>query len=257
MRAIWSGAISFGLVNIPVKLYSATQERVLKFNLLHKKDLSPIHNVRVCEADGREVPYEDLVRGFEYQKGDYVVLSEEDFKKANVRKTKTIDILDFADEEDIDTIFFDTPYYLEPEKKAEKPYALLREALKKSGRVGVAQFVLRTKEHLAVLRPYGNVIVLNQLRFHHEIRPTKELELPDKEIVKAKEVEMALRLIDELTGDFDPASYHDTYSEELMNIIEARAKGKRPKAKGKAPRATRTPDLMATLRQSLQRTRQR
>jgi DNA end-binding protein Ku len=153
MRAIWSGALSFGLVNIPVKLYSATAGMGLDLTMLHKKDISPIRYARICRADGKEIPYEDIVKGYEYQKGDYVILTDEDFKKASVEKTKAIEIESFVKESEIDPIYFEKPYYLEPEKGAQKAYALLRESLKKSKKIGLAKFVLRNREHLAAIRP--------------------------------------------------------------------------------------------------------
>jgi len=251
MRAIWSGLISFGLVNIPVKLYSASEGGGLSFHLLHDKDLSPIRYARICRSDGQEIPYENIVKGFEYQEGDYVVLFDEDFKKANVKKTKTIDILDFADQKEIDDIFFVRPYYLEPDKNSEKAYALLREALKRSKRVAVAKFVLRNREHLAALKPLNNVIVLNEMRFKEEIREVADLKLPEKDLVKSNEIEIALKLIDELTGPFKPEKYRDSYTEELKRIIDEKSKGRIPKARGRAPTPTKVPDIMSVLRESL------
>jgi DNA end-binding protein Ku len=259
MRAIWTGALSFGLVNIPVKLYSATAGTELSFNLLHKKDLSPIRYARICRADGKEVPYEDIVKGYEYQKGDYVILTDEDFKKVSARKTKTIDILDFAKESEIDTIYFEKPYYLEPDKGAEKAYTLLREALKKSKKVGIANFVLRNKEHLAAIKPFEDAIVVNQLRFKDEIKPITELNLPKaKAAAKGKEIEIALALIDHLTDHFKPDSYKDTYKKELEKVIQAKAKGKPIKIKEeKEPEPTEVADIMRLLKESLERERVR
>jgi DNA end-binding protein Ku len=251
MRAIWTGAISFGLVNIPIRLYSATEERGLHFDMLHKKDLSPIRYARVCRLDGREIPYEDIVKGYEYQNGDYVVLVDEDFKKANIRKTKTIDIEEFVSEEEIDPLYFTKPYYLEPDKGAEKAYAVLREALHKSKKVGIAKFVLRNREHLAAIKAQGDLIVLNQMRFQEEIREPDELNLPDKKTARGKEIDMALQLIDQLSEPFKPEQFRDEYTQELKKVIEQRAKGKIPKAKGKAPQPTKVPDLLNVLRKSL------
>lgn len=251
MRAIWSGAISFGLVNIPVKLYSASQERGLNFDMLHKKDLSPIRYVRVCRLDGREVPYEDIVKGYEYQPGDYIVLADEDFKNANLRKTKTIDIEEFVDMDDINPIYYVKPYYLEPDKGAEKPYAVLREALIKSGKTAIAKFVLRNREHLAALNVEDDILILNQLRFDSEVRQPEDIKVPDQKLARGKEVDMAITLIDQLSADFNPEEFKDEYTDELKKIIAARAKGKKPKAKGKAPRATKVPDLLNTLQKSL------
>jgi DNA end-binding protein Ku len=257
MRAIWSGALSFGLVNIPVKLYSATAGVGLDLTMLHKKDLSPIRYAKICRADGKEIPYEDIVKGYEYQKGDFVVLTEEDFKKANVEKTKAIEIESFAKESEIDPIYFEKPYYLEPEKGAEKAYALLRESLKKSKKIGIAKFVLRNREHLAAIRPEGKVIVLEQMRFQEEVRPATDLTLPDAKKAGNREVEIALALIDQLTEHFDASKYKDTYTDELKKVIEAKAKGKPIKAKGKEPQITEVADIMAMLKKSLEKEKAR
>lgn len=251
MRSIWSGSISFGLVNIPVKLYSGSQSHSLDFDMLRQRDLCPVKYKRVCRSDGEEIPWDEIVKGYEYKEGDYVILEKEDFEKANVEKTSTIDITDFVDEKEVNTIFYERPYYLEPSKGGEKPYALLREALKKSKLVGVANFVMRNREHIGVLKPYGNLILLNQLRYHDEIRNTKELKLPDSKKVNQKELKMALALIDQLSGKFKPEDYSDTYIEDLKKIIEAKAKGKKPKAKGKEPKPANVVDMMTLLKKSL------
>ncbi len=255
MRAIWSGALSFGLVNIPVKLYSATGGMSLDLTMLHKKDLSPIRYARICRADGKEIPYEDIVKGYEYQKGDFVVLTNEDFKKANVEKTKSIEIESFAKASEIDPIYFEKPYYLEPEKGAEKAYALLRESLKKSKKIGIARFVLRNREHLAAIRPEDKAIILEQMRFDEEIRSTSDLTLPDAKKAGNREIEIALALIEQLTENFDPKKYKDTYTDELKKVIEAKAKGKPIKAKGKEPQPTEVADIMAMLKKSLEKER--
>lgn len=254
MRAMWTGALSFGLINIPVRLFSATQDHSLSFNLLHKKDLSPIRYARICKADGKEIPYEDIVKGYEYQKGDYVILVDEDFKRANVKKTKTIDMVEFTDEKEIDPIFYEKPYYLEPDKGADKAYVLLREALQKSKKVGVAKFVLHNREHLGIIKPYNQLIVLNQLRYESEIREFKELHLPSKEEVSSKEIAMAIKLIDQLTAHFNPEDFQDTYTDELKAIIDEKAKGKKPKkGKEKEPKITNVQDIMSMLKQSLEK----
>lgn len=251
MRAIWSGAISFGLVNIPVKLYSGSGESSLDFDMLAKDDLSPIKYVRVAESDGREVPYKDIVKGYEIEKGRYVVLTDKDFEKANARKTRAIEIHSFVNEEEIDPVYFEKPYYLEPDKTAAKPYALLREALRKSKKVGIASYVLRNREHLAILKASGDVIILNQMRYHEEIRDPAGLSLPGEKEISDKEVDMAMKLIDQLTEDFHPEQYRDTYVDELKKMIEAKAEGKTIKAKGEAPEPTRVKDLMDVLKASL------
>lgn len=253
MRALWTGSISFGLINIPIRLYSGSESRGgIELNMLHKTDLSPIRFARICKKDGKEVAFKDIVKGYEYSEGDYVVISEEDFQKVNPEKTNTIDIQQFVDEDEIDVRYFEKPYYLEPSKGADKPYALLREALKKSGRVALAKFVLRNKEHLAAIKPVGKALVLNQMRFTNEIREPGELKLPDAKQADGKEVSMALKLIDQLTEPFIAEDYHDTYTEELERIIEAKAKGKKPAKPGKEPVRAQSKDLMAALKASLE-----
>jgi DNA end-binding protein Ku len=251
MRAIWSGSISFGLVNIPVKLFSGSQSSSLDLDMLRKSDLCPVRYVRVCKEDGEEIPYKEIVKGYEYSDGEYVVLTDQDFENANVEKTKTIDILDFVNENEIDLRYFDKPYYLEPDKSGAKPYALLREALKKSKRVGIANFVLRNRGSIGLIKPLGNALVLNKLRFAEEVRDVKELSLPESKGVKDKEIELALTLIDQLTGKFDPEKYKDTYVEDLKKIIEDKAKGRKPKKKGKAPQPAKVHDMMSLLKKSL------
>ncbi|HSD63543.1 MAG TPA: Ku protein [Ignavibacteriaceae bacterium] len=253
MRAIWSGLISFGLVNIPVKLYSGSESHSLELDMLRKDDLCPVKYARVCRSDGKEIPYEDIVKGYEYQEGDYVVLEKEDFEKANIIKKNAIDIQSFVNETEVDSIFYEKPYYLEPDKGGDKPYALLREALKKSKKVGVANFVMRNREHFAVLKPYGNLLLLNQLRYHDEIRETKSLNLPESKVVNNDELKMALSLINQTTSKFRPEKYKDTYIEDLKKIIEAKAKGKKPVTKGKAPKPSKVDDMMKLLKKSLEK----
>lgn len=252
MRSIWSGAISFGLIHIPVKLYSAVAESSLDFDMLRKQDLCPIRYARVCRDTGEEVPWEDIVKGYEYKKGDYVILEDEDFKRANVAKTQTIDVVDFVNAGEVDSIYLDKPYYLEPVKEARKAYALLREALKKTGRAGLALFVLRNRQHLALLKPEGDLLILNQMRFASEIRKPEGLNLPHEAEASKKELDMAIKLIDELSEPFQPEQFHDTYREELERVIEEKARGKTPEPRGEAPVPTAVPDLMAKLRESLE-----
>jgi len=251
MKAIWSGSVSFGLVNIPVKLYSGSQNNTLDLDMLRRGDLCPVKYSRVCRDDGKEIPWEDIVKGYEYEDGDYVILEKEDFEKANVEKTKTIDITDFVKESEIDSLFYDKPYYLEPEKAGIKPYALLREALKKSKKVGIGNVVIRNREHIGVLKPYGNLLVFNQMRYYDEIRNYNDLKLPDAKGVKEKELKMAMELIDKSTSKFKPQEYEDTYIEDLKKIIEAKAKGRKPKSKGKEPKPTKVIDMMTMLKKSL------
>lgn len=254
MRSIWKGAISFGLIHIPVRLYTASRSRELKFKMLHKQDLSEIRYVRICKADGKEVPWEDIVKGYEYSDGDYVVLTEEDFEQANLKKTRSIEILDFTDENQIDTMYYETPYYLEPEKGAVNAYILLREALKRSKKVAVGHFVFRHHEHLGVIKPHGNILVLNQLRYESEIVNPKGLNVPEKSAASKKEIDIALELIDQLTKPFKPEEYSDTYTDEVKAIIEQRkAKGPKVKVKkGEVPKSPKVQDIMSLLKGSLE-----
>lgn len=252
MRSIWSGSLSFGLINIPIRLYSATEDHAISFNMLHKKDLSPIRLARICKEEEKEIPYKDIVKGYEYQKGEYVVISDEEFEQASIEKTGLVEILAFVDESEIDSVYFEKPYYLEPDKNAGKPYALLRETLRKSKKVGLVKFVLKNREHLGVIKPYKDAIVLNQLRFASEIREMEGLKLPSSEEVEKKEVEMALKLVDQLTGTFKPEDYHDTYTAELKEIIEKKVKGIPLRHKGKAPKPSKVHDIMSLLQESLE-----
>ena len=254
MRAMWLGSISFGLVNIPVRLYSATGgEAKLDFDLLHEKDKSPIRFARICKVEGEEVPYQELVRGYEYSDGEYVIVTDEDFQKANVMKTRAIQIMDFVKETEIDDIFFEKPYFLEPDKGAAKPYALLREALKQSGMVGIASFVLRNREHIAAIRPSGDVLVLDQLRYASEIRSPESLKLPESADIDKREMDLALALVNQLTDEWKPEKYHDTYTEELRRVIEEKAQGRAPAPKGEEPKPTEVVNLMDALKQSLEK----
>jgi DNA end-binding protein Ku len=259
MRAIWSGSLSFGLINIPVKLYSASRERGLSFKLLEKTTLCPIGYAKVCKANSKPVKYEDIVKGYEFEKGDYVVLADEDFKKANARKTKAIDIVEFTAEDEVDTKFYDKPYYLEPDKKAVKAYVLLREAMKRSNKIAIAKFVLKDKEHLGAVKPDGNLLVLQQLRFGDEVREPEDINVPEaKEDFSKKEVDMALALITQLTEHFKPEDFKDTYTEDLKKLIAEKSKGRTPKKKGEEPvPTTDVADLMSILKESLEKHRTR
>lgn len=250
MRAIWTGSISFGLINIPIKIYSAIEESRLDLDMLDSADLSNIRYKKINEKTGKEVKHADIVKGYKIE-DDYVVLEDEDFEAADAEKTKTIDILSFAESQEIDSIYYEQPYYLEPDKSGNKAYALLRDSLDASGKVGVTSFVMRNKEGLAILKPYGNVIVLNRIRFEQEIRDTSELKLPSVSKKKTKEMDMADKLIDQLTEKFDIENYKDTYTAKLLKIIKAKAKGKKPpKTKMKVVHR-QSDDLMEMLKASL------
>lgn len=253
MRSIWSGSISFGLINIPIKLYSATDEHAISFDLLHKEDRSPIRYARICKEDGKEIPYADIVKGYEYEKGEYVVVEDEDFKQASAQKTGLIEIVNFSMESEIDPIYFEKPYYLEPNKGASKPYALLREALREAHKVAIVKYVFKNRDHLGVIKPYLNVLILDQLRFVNEVRNLEGLNLPEKDEVAKKEVDMALKLIDQLTDKFDINSYHDTYSEKLQEVIEDKIQGRAPPRAGKKPaKPSKVHDIMSLLKASLE-----
>lgn len=251
MRAIWSGSISFGLVNIPVKLFSGIERHRLDFDLLRRDDLCPIEYKRICRADGKEVPWEDIVKGFEYQDGDYVVLEKKDFEQASAEKSHSFEINEFVKEDEIDTIFYDSPYYLEPGKDGKKAYALLREALKEKKMVGVGKFVMRNRENLAILKPYGDLLLLNKLRYTTDIRNYETLTLPDSASVKKKELDMAKKLIDQLTDHFKPKDYKDSYIADLKKLIEVKAKGRKFKPSNKEVKTDKVTDIMDLLKKSL------
>lgn len=252
MRALWSGSISFGLVNIPVKMYSGSQtHHGLDLDLLHKHDQAPIRYARICREDGKEIPWDEIVKGYEYRNGDYVVLQQSDFEKADAEKTHSIDIQQFVDEEDVDVRFFEKPYYLEPGKGADKAYAMLREALERSKKVALVEYVLRARESLGIIKPVGQALVLVQMRYQTDLRDPVDLNLPKSSIVTPAEIKMAIRLIDKETRAFIPEDFHDTYTDKLEDIIEEKAKGKKPKTKGKAPKDTKVKDLMSALKASL------
>ena len=226
MRSIWTGSISFGLINIPIKLFSAVQESSLNLDMLDSKDHSNIKFRRVNESTGKEVAYENIVKGYKMDSG-YVILEDKDFEAADAVKTKTIEIINFVNEQEIDSLYYEQPYYLEPEESAMKAYALLRDALQTSDKVGVTTFVLRNKEGLAILKPYKNVIVLNRIRFSQEIREPSELKLPPFSKTNTKEMDMANKLVDQLTEKFNIGKYKDTYTAKLLAIIKEKSKGKK------------------------------
>ncbi|MGK6351545.1 Ku protein [Parapedobacter sp. DT-150] len=250
MKAIWTGAIGFGLVNIPVKLYSATTHSRPDFDMLDRKDLARIRYKRVNERTGKEVDWDNIVRGF-LLNDDYIVLDDADFEEASPEKTKMINLQSFVKEADIESVYFDTPYYLQPQKGGEKAYMLLLKALEKTKMAGLSTFVMRNAENLAVIRPYEQVLMLNKLRFQEEVRPVDELNVPDKINIAKQEMDMALQLIKRHAGDFNIGDYKDEYSNELMKIIRAKAKGKRPTIRKIKVKRTKSDDLLEQLRASL------
>src|ERR1051325_8591749 len=253
-RSMWKGSIAFGLVNIPVELYSAVRDHRPRFRLLHAKDESPVQYERVCQQEGKPVAWEDLVKGYEYAKGQFVVLTKDDFKTAAVEKTKTIDILDFVDPKEVDERFFETPYYLLPGKGADRSYALLREAIRDSGRIGVAKIILRDAQHLAAVEAIGDALVLTMMRFADELADLSEFRFPHKTDIRPAEMKMARQLIGSLESKWDPEKYTDEYKENLMRVINAKMKGKTPKliAEDHGPKQAEVVDLMARLRASLE-----
>jgi len=252
MRAIWKGALSFGLVNIPIQMYTASKEKEISFVLLHKKDLSEIRYARMCKLENKEVPWEEIVKGYEYEKGNFVVFEDEDFEKANLKKTKTIEIINFLREDEVDSVYYVKPYFLEPDKNADKAYALLREALKKSKKVGLAKYILRNREHLGVIKIHENMIILNELRYQNELVRPQDLKLPSTGKSVGKEIDIAIQLIDQLTVPFEPTEFKDTYAEQLKKIIKQKAKGRPIHPKTEEPQYTKVHDIMSLLQASLE-----
>lgn len=260
-RALWKGALSFGLVNIPVELHPAEDRKSFRFSMLDKRDLSPVGYKRYSKTSGKEVPWESVVKGYEYEKDRYVVLSDEDFRQANVKATQTIDIRAFVDADEIPVEYYETPYYLAPSGRGRKAYALLRETLKTTRRVAVAELVLRTTPHLAVVAPAGRALMLDTLRFADELRDAAGLELPPEGLksagVQPKEVELAKRLVDDMTERWKPAQYRNTYHDDLMARIRQKIKeGKTREITERAPdegkpRSAQVIDLAVLLKKSL------
>jgi DNA end-binding protein Ku len=257
-HAIWSGAINFGLVTIPVKLFTAVKTDDLSFNMLHKKDEGRIKYERVCSVDGQPVPWDEIVKGYEYEKGQYVLLTDEDFAKVNPEATQSVDIVEFVELDRINPMFFDKPYYLEPTKQGRHAYALLREALAGSNRVAIARVVIRTKEYIAAVKPLEDALVLELMHWANEIVPATTLDLPGGEKLPEKEMQMARMLIDTMSVDeFEPEKFNNQYHDALLTMIEARAEGKElPKAK-KAPVRSKVVNLMDVLAQSLEESKKR
>jgi DNA end-binding protein Ku len=256
MRAIWKGSISFGLVNVPIALYPATSHKDLSFRLLRKTDLSPINYKRVAEADGKEVPWDQIVKGYEYEKGKFVIVGEEDFRRADVEATQTIEVLEFVRLQEIDPVFFDKPYYLEPQKQGAKAYALLREALKRMDMVGIAKVVLKTRQHLASVKPEQKALVLELMHFAEELVSPSGLQIPQTPSIATKEMDMATQLIERLSNTWEPNKYTDDYQHALMELIQKKVEsgGRTPAGKAASKRTpTKVIDLVSVLQQSLER----
>ena len=256
MASIWTGALTFGLVNIPVSLASAVRAAdKTSFRQLHKDDLTPIKYERVCPTDGEVVPWNEIVKGYEYAKGKYVVVTPEELAKVKTPSSKAVEMMDFVKSDEIDPRYFDTPYYLVPQKGGEKPYALLREALENTNMVGIGKLTLRQKEHLVAVRPIGDALVLEIMRFENELVAPEDLRFPDAEEqkVRPQEIAMAEQLIGNLAEPFDPSKYHDEYEEKLQTLLQAKLKGKKLPDDDDAekPQKTAVIDLVARLQESL------
>jgi DNA end-binding protein Ku len=252
-RALWKGAISFGLVNIPIELHTAVRDNRPRFRMLHASDKSPIKFQRVCARDGTPVAWDDLVKGYEYEKGRFVVLTKEDFQAAALEKSRTVDILDFVKSEEIDDRFFETPYYLLPAKGGERAYALLREAIRASDRIGIAKIILRETQHLAALLVIGNALVLTMMRFADELADISAFTFPAADAVRPQELDMARALVESLAASWEPGKYTDDYRENLMKVIRAKLKGRAPALDMKEePQSAEVIDLMERLRKSLE-----
>ena len=263
-HALWNGAISFGLVNIPVVLYSAENRNSFDLTMLDRRNMKPVGMKRYNKETNKEVEWNDIVKGYEYEKERYVILTEEDFKRANVKATQTIDIVAFVDVEEVAPTYFETPYYLAPDKRGEKGYALLRETLKATDKIGIATVVIRTRQYLAALIPTGDIVMLNTLRYENELKSAKDLEVPPGNLkasgVSTREIEMAKRLVDEMTGQWKPEGYRDTYHEDLLKLIDKRIKAGKTEVITEAdadeneakPAGGEVIDLMALLKRSVQ-----
>ena len=260
-RSIWTGSIDFGLVTIPVKLLSAEASNDMDFDLLDKRDFGRVRYRRVNEKTGQEVPWDDIVKGYEYEKGEYVALNDEDFRQANVEATQSIPITEFVDHQAISPLYFDKPYYLEPLKNGRRAYALLREVLRRTGKVGIAKVVIRSSQHLAALLVEGPLLVLNLLRFTHELRNTSALDLPAAgekgAAVSSQELKMAERLVDAMVSEWNPQQYRDEYHEDLLKLIDKKVKAGETKALATAEHPARRQgggkvvDIMHLLRESV------
>lgn len=252
-RALWKGSVAFGLVNVPVELHPAVRDHRPRFRLLHAKDESPVEYRRVCRKEGKPVAWEDLVKGYEVERGRYVLLTKEDFETAALERSRTVDVLDFVNEVDIDDRFFESSYFMVPSRGAEHAYAVVREALRKSGKVGIGRFILRDVQHLAAVGAVGRALVLTLMRFADELVDPNTLALPDAKI-DAREIKLADSLIDHLTSEWEPTKYTDQYQENLMRVIKSKLKGKKPKlVEPTERRSAEVIDLMTRLRESLER----
>lgn len=249
---MWKGSLSFGLVNIPVQMYTASIEKQITFSLLHKKDLSTIRYARICKLEDKEVPWNEIVKGYEQENGNFVIMDDKDFAKVNLEKTKTIEIVTFVNADEIDTIYYAKPYFLEPDKNATSAYSLLREALRKSKKVGLARYILRNREHLAVVKVHENMLILNELRYEDELIKPENLKIPPITKVVGKELDIAIKLIDHLTTRFEPAAFKDTYAQEVKQILKQKSKGRLVHPKEKKTASPKIHDIISLLQASLE-----
>lgn len=257
MRAVWNGTLSFGLVSIPISLFPATRREELKFRLLRKKDLSPVNYKRVAEADGKEVPWDDIVKGYEYEKGKYVVIKEEDFARVDIEATQTVDIINFVNMDEVDPLFYYKPYYMEVGKGGDKAYVLLRDALATSGRIAISKVVIKTRQHLAAVKPQERGLMLELMHFPEELIDADEFKAPAAKSVGSSEMRMARQLIDSMSAKWTPEMYKDDYHEALEKVIEAKIEsgGKTAPAPKHRKQNAKIIDLVAVLRESLAQTK--
>ncbi len=252
MRAIWKGSISFALISIQVKVYTATKKKALPFHLLHKSDYTPLEYLRWCPNDKVEVPWTDIVRGYEYQKKKYVTLTDEELEKLPQKASKSINIQGFIDAGEIEPIYMQKPYYLEPEEASARPYALLREAMRETGKVALAKFTLKDREHLAIIRLYGDVLLLDTLHYADEIASPETLDIPRQVELSKTELSLATELISKFTEEFKPEDFQDTYTKSLLELIDAKVQG-REVTIPPPPQPAKVVNLMDALRKSLER----
>lgn len=263
-RALWKGAISFGLVHVPVELYSAEKRNALDFDMLDRRDMNPVGYQRINKETGKVVPWDEIVKGYEHKKGEYVVVTEEDFRRANVEATQTIDIINFVNLAEIPLIYFDTPYYLAPGRGGDKGYALMRQTLKRADKAGIAQVVIRSRQRLAALVPDGDLLILNTLRYNYEIRLHDEVKVPSgkKAAASAREVAMALKLVEEMSDRWQPQKYHDTYHEDLLKHIRKKIRSgdtetvEEPEQPAEGRRSAEIIDLVSLLKRSIGQAKQ-
>ncbi len=253
MRPIWKGSVSFGLVNIPISLYPATKSEDLKFRLLRSKDLSPVNYKRVAEADGKEVPWDEIVKGYEHEKGKFVVLKEDDFKRVDIEATQTVDIMAFVELNEVNPLFFHKPYYMEPMKGGDRAYVLLRDALHETGKIGIAKVVIKTRQHLAAVKPQDEGLMLELMHFASELRDVDDFKQPKEAKIAKKELDMAKSLIGSMTDKWNPEAFKDEYREAIQEMIEDKiAHGDKPTAtKTVKKRPTNVIDLVSVLQESM------